>query len=176
MQYHNVHVKYTIYIIIYIHVPCIRGIFVNRNVHVLTLDSDDGRGGDGTTESGSAGVLSSLRCIYLTECEVTGGCLSTSGGVSWGRSYSTRPFPLEIWSTSYSIRQSDRAGEGDRLSSHHRGGGRGGEGDGGWLCSIYILKSNYQCSSIASVPILVSCGAAVVVLGRVPEVEATLIE
>ena len=28
----------------------------------LTLDSDVGRGGDGATESGSAGVLSSLRC------------------------------------------------------------------------------------------------------------------
>ena len=28
----------------------------------LTLDSDGGRGGVGATESGSAGVLSSLRC------------------------------------------------------------------------------------------------------------------
>ena len=98
----------------------------------LTLDSDGGRGGDGATESGSAGVLSSLRCRYFTECEDTGDCLSTSG--SWGRNYSTRHLPLEVWSTSYSIWQSDRAGESDRLSSHHKGGGRGGEGDGGWLC------------------------------------------
>ena len=33
----------------------------------------------GATESGSAGVLSSLRCCYSTECEETG-LLPTSGG------------------------------------------------------------------------------------------------
>ena len=86
-----------------------------------------------STESGSAGVLSSLRCCYITECEVTGGHLSTSGGVSWGRSYS-RSHPLEAWSISYSSRQRDRAGESDSVSSHDSGGGRGGEGDGGWHC------------------------------------------
>ena len=93
----------------------------------------------GSTESGSAGVLSSLRCCYITECEVTGGHLSTSGGVSWGRSYS-RPHPLEVWSTRYSSRQSDRAGESDSVSSHDSGGGRGGEGDGDWLCG-YTMHS-----------------------------------
>ena len=74
---------------------------------------------DRTTESGSAGVLSSLRCCYLTECEVTGDHLPASGGVSCGRSYS-RPFPLKVWSTSYSSRQSDRAGERDGVSGHDR--------------------------------------------------------
>ena len=83
----------------------------------LTLDSAGGRGGDGATESGSAVVLSSLRCC---ECEVTGDCLSTSGGGSWGRSYSIRPLPLEVRSTSYSTRQSDRTGESDSDSSHDR--------------------------------------------------------
>ena len=83
----------------------------------------------GTTESGSAGVLSSLRCCYITECEVIRGHLSTSGGVSC---YS-RSHPLEAC-TSYSSRQSDRAGESDSVSSHDGGGGRGGERDGGWLC------------------------------------------
>ena len=34
----------------------------------------------GATESGSAGVLSSLRCCYSTECEETGHLLPTSGG------------------------------------------------------------------------------------------------
>ena len=34
----------------------------------------------GATESGSAGVLSSLRCCYSTECEETGYLLPTSGG------------------------------------------------------------------------------------------------
>ena len=34
----------------------------NISCRKLTLDSDGGRGGDGATESGSAGVLSSLRC------------------------------------------------------------------------------------------------------------------
>ena len=87
----------------------------------------------GTTESGSAGVLSSLRCCYITECEVIRGHLSTSGGVSWCRSFS-RSHPLDVWSTSYSSRQSDRAGESDSVSSHDGGGGRGGERDGGWLC------------------------------------------
>ena len=32
------------------------------------------------TESGSAGVLSSVRCCYSTECEETGHLLPTSGG------------------------------------------------------------------------------------------------
>ena len=96
----------------------------------LTLSSDIHSSADRPIEGGSAGVLSSLRCCYSTECEDTGHLLPTSGGVSWGRSYS-RPFPLEIWSTSYSSRQSDRAGESDRVSSHDGGGGRGGEGDGG---------------------------------------------
>ena len=36
---------------------------------------------------------------------------------------------MEVWSTSYSSWQSDRAGESDIVSSHDRGGGRGGEGD-----------------------------------------------
>ena len=87
----------------------------------------------GSTESGSAGVLSSMRGCYITECEVTGGHLPTSSGVSWGWSHS-RPHPLDVWGTSYSSRQSDRAGESDSVSSHDGGGGRGGEGDGGWLC------------------------------------------
>ena len=87
----------------------------------------------GSTEGGSAGVLSSLRCYYITECEVTGGHLSTRSGVSRGRSYS-RSHPLEVWITSYSSRQNDRADEIDSVSSHDGGGGRGGEGDGGWLC------------------------------------------
>ena len=98
-----------------------------------TLNSDIQSSADrGATESGFAGVLSSLRCCYSTECEDTGHLLPTSGGVSWDRSYS-RPLPLEVWSTSYSSRQSDRAGESDRVSNHDGGGGRGGEGDGGWL-------------------------------------------
>ena len=100
----------------------------------LTLHSNIcGTADRGSTESGSAGVLSSLRCCYITECEVTEGHLSTSGGVSWGKSYS-RSHPLEAWSTSYSSRQSDRAGESDSVSSHDGGGGSGGERDGGWLC------------------------------------------
>ena len=41
---------------------------------------------------------------------------------------------MKVWSTSYSSRQSDRAGESDSVSSHNRGGGRGGEGDDDWLC------------------------------------------
>ena len=82
----------------------------------------------GATERGRAGVLSSLRCCYSTECEDTGHLLPTNDGVSWGRSYSG-PFPLEVWSTSYSSRQSDRAGESDKVSSHNEGGGRVGEGD-----------------------------------------------
>ena len=49
----------------------------------------------GATESGSAGVLSSLRSCYSTECEETGHLLPTSGGGGWGRSY-TRPLPLEV--------------------------------------------------------------------------------
>ena len=99
----------------------------------LTMNSSGDVVTDGcSTESGSAGVLSSLRCRYLTECEVTGDCLSTSGGVSCGRDYS-RSLPQEIWCTSYSGRQSDRAGESDSVSSHDGGGGRGGEGDGGRL-------------------------------------------
>ena len=98
-----------------------------------TLNSDIQNNADRrVSESGSAGVLSSLRCCYSAECEDTGHLLPTCGGVSWGRSYS-RPFPLEVWSTSYSSRQSDRAGESDRVSSQDGGGGRGGEGDGGWL-------------------------------------------
>ena len=84
------------------------------------------------TESGIAGILSSLRCCYSTECEDTGYLLPTSGGGSWGRSYS-RSKPLKVWNTSYSSRQSDRAGEGERVSSHDGGGGRGGERDGGSL-------------------------------------------
>ena len=102
----------------------------------LTLNSDIQSSADRPTENGSAGVLSSLRCCYSTECEDTGHLLSTSGGGSWGRSYS-RLLPLEVWSTSYSSRQSDRAGESDRVSSHDGGGGRGGEGDGG---GPYIFK------------------------------------
>ena len=98
-----------------------------------TLNSDIQSSADrSVSESGIAGVLSSLRCCYSTEFEDTGHLLPTSGGGSWGRSYS-RPLPLEIWSTSYSSRQSDRAGESDKGSSHDGGGERGGEGDGGWL-------------------------------------------
>ena len=96
----------------------------------------------GSTESGSADVLSSLRCCYITECEVTGGHLSTSGGVSWGRGYS-RSHPFEAWSTGDSSRQSDRAGESDSVSSHDGGGGRGGEGDGGWLCGECMHDCSY---------------------------------
>ena len=99
----------------------------------LTLSSDSQSSAErGATESGSAGVLSSLRSCYSTECEDTGHLLPTSGRGSWGRSYS-RPLPLEVWSTSYSSRQSDRAGESDKGSSHDGGGGRGGEEDGDWL-------------------------------------------
>ena len=99
----------------------------------LTLNYNSQRSADRVaTESCSAGVLSSLRCCYSTECEDTGHVLPTSGGVSWGRSYS-RSLPQEIWSTTYSSRQSDRAGESDRISSHDGGGGRGEEGDGGWV-------------------------------------------
>ena len=100
----------------------------------LTLNSDSQISADrGATESGSAGVLSSLRCCYSTECEDTRHLLPTRGGVSWGRSYS-RPHPLEIWSTSYSSRQSYRAGESERVSSRDGGGGRGGEGDHQGIC------------------------------------------
>ena len=67
--------------------------------------------------------------FYITECEDTGCHLSTNGGGSWGKSYSTRPLPLEI-RISYSIRQSDRAGERDSGSSHDRRGRKGGDGDG----------------------------------------------
>ena len=91
----------------------------------LTLNSDSQRSADRATESGSAGVLSSLRCSYSTESQDTGHLLPTSGGGSWGRSYS-RPLPLEVWSTSYSSRQSGRAGESERVSSRDGGRGRGG--------------------------------------------------
>ena len=47
------------------------------------------------TESGSAGVLSSVRCCYSTECEETGHLLPTSGGGGWCRSH-TRPILLEV--------------------------------------------------------------------------------
>ena len=47
------------------------------------------------TESGSAGVLSSVRCCYNTECEETGHLLPTSGGGGWCRSH-TRPLLLEV--------------------------------------------------------------------------------
>ena len=49
----------------------------------LTLNSDSQISVDrGATESGSAGVLSSLRCCYSTECEDTGHLLPTSCGGS----------------------------------------------------------------------------------------------
>ena len=47
------------------------------------------------TESGSAGVLSSVRCCYSTECEETGHLLPTSGGGGGCRSH-TRPLLLEV--------------------------------------------------------------------------------
>ena len=100
--------------------------YIYLTLSKLTLNSDSQSSTDrGATESGSAGVLSSLRCCYSTECEDTGHLLPTSGGGSWGRSYS-RPLPLEVLNTSYSSRQSDRAGESDRDSSHDGGGERGG--------------------------------------------------
>ena len=95
-------------------------------VTLLTLNSDNGRCADRPTERSSAGVLSSLRCCYVTECEVTGDHLSTSDGVS-----SSMSIPLEVRSTSYSSRQSDRARESDSVSSHDGGGRRGSESDGG---------------------------------------------
>ena len=132
----------------------------------------------GATESGSAGVLSSLRCCYSTECEDTGHLLPTSGGGSWGRSYS-RPHPLEFWSNSYSSRHGDRAGESDRDSSHDGGGERGGEEDGG---SLWYRKKNtiiescyYVSMQRFSVPI-VTVSAAVSVLGSVLEVATMVME
>ena len=53
------------------------------------MNSDGDIGTDRySTESGSAGVLSNLRCCYYIECEVTRDHPSTSGGVSWYKSYS----------------------------------------------------------------------------------------
>ena len=94
------------------------------------------------TESGSAGVLSSLRRCCSTECEDTGHLLPTSGGVSWGRSYS-RSKPLKVWNTSYSSRQSDRAGESDQVSSHDGGGGRG-ERERWWLALVKQREQNNE--------------------------------
>ena len=101
----------------------------------LTLNSRNDRGTDHDrfTESSSAGVLSSLRCCYLTECEDTRDSLFTNGGISWGRRYA-RSLPLEGWSTSYSSGQSDRASVSDSASSNNGGGGRTCEGDSGWFC------------------------------------------
>ena len=88
-----------------------------------TLNSNIDRGTDRSIESGSAGVLSSLRCCYLTDCEVTGDLPTNS-----------RPHPPDVWSTSYSKGEKDRAGESDIVSSHDGRGGRECDGDGGWLC------------------------------------------
>ena len=41
----------------------------------------------------------------------------------------------------YSNRQSNRAVESDSVSSHDRGGGRGGEGDDDWLWVLNLFKS-----------------------------------
>ena len=43
---------------------------------------------------------------------------------------------MELWGTSYSSRQGDRAVESDSVSNHDRGGGRGDEGDDDWGCGI----------------------------------------
>ena len=64
----------------------------------LTLDSDDGDGREVSSERGSTGVESSLRCCYTNDCEDTEDRTPTGGGVSC---YS-RPFPLEDGGTSYS--------------------------------------------------------------------------
>ena len=76
----------------------------------LTLNSDVDRCTDGgVTKSGSTGVESSLRCCYLTEYDITGDHPSTSGGVSWGRSYS-RPLPLDrIHTVTYSTSEGNRS-------------------------------------------------------------------
>ena len=47
---------------------------------------------------------------------------------------------MEVWSTSYSSRQGDRAGESDSVSSHDRGGGRGGEENEDWLCGDWSCR------------------------------------
>ena len=156
------------------------------NMHIFALFWDEltlysniqcGSVDSGSTESGSAGVLSSLRCCYITECEVTEGHLSTSGGVSWCRSYS-RSHPLEAWSTSYSSRQSDRAGEGDIVSSHDGGGG-GGERDGNWLCgeSIHACEIHSPTGSThILLPIVIVCAVSVSLLGNVLEVATMVME
>ena len=63
-------------------------------------------------------------------------------GVSCCIYYSSSwPHPLVICN---SIRQHNRAGESEAVSNHHRGRGRGGEGDDHRICReiIYLGRSN----------------------------------
>ena len=55
------------------------------HTHTLTLYSNISGNGDRYIESGSTGVLSSLRCRYSTECEDTGHLPSINSGGSWNR-------------------------------------------------------------------------------------------
>ena len=73
-------------------------------------------------QTGSAVVLSRLRCLHSNECEGAINHLTTSGGGS-GRRVASRPLPLEHWTTTHSTRQGDRAGERDILTSHGEVGG-----------------------------------------------------
>ena len=71
---------------------------------LLTLNTDvHSTAHSGALQTGSAGVLSSLRCPHSTECEGTGDHLTTSGGGSWGRDVS-RPCPLEHWTATHCTR------------------------------------------------------------------------
>ena len=108
---------------------------LNGNVHRSECNTDSPIG---TLHTGSAGILSSLRCPHSTECEGTGDHLTTSGGVSWGQGDS-RPHPLEHWSTAHCTRQSDRAGERDRLT-RHGGGGGGRQGNHQKFCWEKVHK------------------------------------